>query len=129
EAVGIAALPAPGVAHHGVEVASGFPLKFRGCLGGIRIALGDVAGTAIDDIVRDLPAARFFKCMDDLKHRISRACSEIVDAESRARRQSLESADVPQGEIGYVNVITNTSAVGSRIIATEHIKALAPSHC
>ena len=81
--VRIFVLPVPLVAAHLVDAEFRFPAQFFERLGGIGIALGDVAGTAGADLVRELFAARLFKAADHVQHAVPDARAEVIDMYAR----------------------------------------------
>src|SRR4051812_5430784 len=65
EAVRVHALPTPGIAAHGAEIALGAPAEQGSRARRVGIARGDVAGTTGHDLVRHLAAAR---CLEGAHH-------------------------------------------------------------
>src|SRR6185436_18898516 len=67
EAVGVGGLPAPAVLAHAGQVVAGGPAQLLARQRRIGVAGGDVAGTAGDDLVRDLAAAGGGEGVDQLQ--------------------------------------------------------------
>ena len=76
-AIGVVLLPVPAVGAHLLDAVLGHPAQLILGLGGVGVALCDVAGAAGLDDVGDGLAAGLFECVDDVQ--IGRAsCRERV---------------------------------------------------
>ena len=77
-AVRVLLLPVPAVGAHFLDAVLSHPAKLIPGLGGVSIALGDVAGAAGLDDVGDGLAAGLLEGVDDIQHAVALAGAEVA---------------------------------------------------
>ena len=98
-AVGVVLLPVPAVGTHLLDAVLSHPAQFILGLGGVGIALGDIAGAAGIDHIGELLAAGLLKGMDDIQHAVTLAGAQIADEEAAAGLQLADGAHMAPGQI------------------------------
>ena len=111
-AVGVVLLPVPAVGTHLLDAVLSHPAQLILGLGGVGVALGDVAGAARVDDVGDLLAAGLGEGVDDIQHAVALAGAQIADEQAAVRLQLLDGADMAAGQIDDVDVVAHAGAVG-----------------
>ena len=76
-AVGVLLLPVPAVGAHLLDAVLSHPAQLVLGLGGVCVALGDIAGAARVDDVGDLLAAGLGEGVDDIQHAVTLAGAQI----------------------------------------------------
>src|SRR5579875_920733 len=116
EAVGVPALPPPGVGTRLLDAQLRPPPEDVGGQRRVGVAGGDVTGPAADDLVGDAPARRLFEGGDELEHRRAPAGAE-VDGFGRARLgQVVEGGQVAPGQVDDVDVVPDAGAVYGDVV-------------
>ena len=121
-------LPVPGIAAHFFDAVLSFPAEFVECFLRVAIASGDVACAARLDAVRDFYVVYIFECVDNVKHGIAVARTEVVNGESAFAFDGLECGNVACGEVANVDVVANSCAIGGVIVVAEHAEFLAEAN-
>ena len=90
-------------------------------LGGVGIALGDIAGAAGIDHIGDLLAAGLLKGMDDIQHAVAVAGAQIADEQAAVGLQLLDGADMAPGQVNHMDVIAHAGAVGGGVVVAKDV--------
>ena len=101
-AVGVVLLPVPAVSAHLLDAVLRHPTQLVLCLGGVGVALGDIAGAAGIDHIGDLLAAGLGEGVDDFQHAVALAGAQIADEQAAVRFQLLDGTDMAAGQIHHV---------------------------
>ena len=127
-AVRVLLLPVPAVGAHLLDAVLSHPAQLVFGLGGVSVALGDVAGAAGIDDVGDGLAAGFLEGMDDIQHAVTLAGAEVADEEAAVRFQLLDGADMAAGQVHDMDVVADAGAVGSGVVIAEDMDLFQLAH-
>ena len=120
-AVGVVLLPIPAVGTHLLDAVLSHPAQLILGLGGVGIALGDIAGTAGIDHIGELLAAGLLKGMDDIQHAVAVAGAQVADEQAAVGLQLLDGADMAAGQVHDMDVVADAGAVGSGVVIAEDV--------
>ena len=127
-ALGVLLLPVPAVGAHLLDAVLSHPAQLTLGLGGVGVALGDIAGAAGLDDVGELLAAGFLKGMDDIQHAVALAGAQVADEEAAIGLQLADGADMAAGQIHHVDVIADAGAVRGGVIVAEDVHLFQLAH-
>ena len=125
-AIGVVLLPVPAVGTHLLDAVLSHPAQLILGLGGIGIALGDIAGAAGIDHIGELLAAGLLKGMDDIQHAVAVAGAQVADEQAAVGLQLLDGADMAPGQVNHMDVIAHAGAVGGGVVVAKdmHLSSL-----
>ncbi len=93
---------------HVIKIALRNPAEKFLCKRRVGVVFRDVAGAAVDDLIRDLHAVRVFICMDDVEHGIAGAGAEVDRDRAGVRVGVFERFEVSFCEVDDMCVLRGT---------------------
>ena len=90
-------------------------------LGGVGVALSDIAGAAGVDDVGDLLAAGLFKGMEHFQHAVALAGAQVADEQAAVRFQLPDGAHMAAGQVHHMDVVAHAGAVRGGVVVAEHM--------
>ena len=121
--VRILALPSPGVFTHLLQASLSYPVKLIFRLCSVAVAGSDIACTAGLDLVGDLFAACLAECFHHIKYGVAVSCSQVIYGNAGLLFQLLYCADMSDGKVDHVDVVTYSGSVRCIIIIAEDAQA------
>lgn len=128
--LGVILGPAPEIGASILERQLCLPAELLGRSGGVARQIEDIAGSAPDDLVRQIAADSFAKRLDHFKDGGAAAGAEIPGAHTRVvGAQVVEGLEVALGQVEDVDVIADGGAVVGGVVVAKDEEFLALPGC
>ena len=122
-------MPAPGVPAHICQCLLCLPAQLLRTLSRICIAGGQVAGSAIGDLIRHRHLVDGSKGVYHIQHAIAGAGSQIKNLATAILVYITHSRHMALCKIHHMDIVTDTGAIGSIIIVAEDRKLFPSAYC
>lgn len=124
----IVLLPAPVIRADFPKPPARLPVKQCFGVGGIGVALGNVAGTAFGNAIRDRFAAGRAERLDHIQHAVANAGAQVA-GDQVVLIQRAECGQVALGQIHHVDIVAHAGAIAGGVVVAVDAQFFQLAHC
>ena len=119
-ALGVLALPVPGIPAHVGQGLLCLPAQDLCALGGVCIAGCDVAGAAVGDDIGHIHVVHFHEGVHHIQHAVARAGAQVEDLASLMLGDVFHGSHMALGQVHHMDIVSHAGAVvGIVVIAVD----------